>query len=60
LLKCLEKTTIRKVGHERIDDEIRKITRYEEWCHLVDNVEAEYDEAVSQGRNDEARATIIV
>jgi hypothetical protein len=52
LLKFLEKTTIGKVGPDIIDDEITRITRYEEWCNLV--------EAVSHGRNNEARGTIIV
>jgi hypothetical protein len=60
LLKFLEKTTIGKVGPDKIDDEIRRITRYEELCNLVEDSESEDDEAVSHGRNNEARATIIV
>jgi hypothetical protein len=60
LLKFLEKTTIGKVGPDKIDDEIRRITRYEEWCNLVEDSESEDDEAVSHGRNNEARGTIIV
>jgi hypothetical protein len=59
-LKLLEKTTIAKVGPDKIDEEIRWITRYEEWCNLVDDSESEDDEAVSHGRNNEARGTIIV
>jgi hypothetical protein len=59
-LKFLEKTTIGKVGPDTIDDEIRRITRYEEWCSLVEDSESEDDEAVSHGRNNEARGTIIV
>jgi hypothetical protein len=60
LLKFLEKTTIGKVGPDKIDDEIRRITRYDEWCNLVEDSESEDDEVVSQGRNNEARGTIIV
>jgi hypothetical protein len=60
LLKFLEKTTIGKVGPDKIDDEIGRITRYEEWCNLVEDSESEDDEAVSHGRNNEARGTIIV
>jgi hypothetical protein len=60
LLKFLEKTTIGKMGPDKIDDEIRRITRYEEWCNLVEDSESEDDEAVSHGRNNEARGTIIV
>jgi hypothetical protein len=60
LLKFLEKTTIRKVGPYKIDDEIRRVTRYEEWCNLVEDSESEDDEVVNQGRKNEARGTIIV
>jgi hypothetical protein len=60
LLKFLEITTIGKVGPDKIDDEIRRITRYEEWYNLVEHSESEDDEAVSHGRNNEARGTIIV
>jgi hypothetical protein len=60
LLKFLEKTTIGKVGPDKIDDEIRRITRYEEWCNLVEDSESDDDEAVSHGRNNGARGTIIV
>jgi hypothetical protein len=59
LLKFLEKTTIGKVGPDKIDAEIRRITRYEEWCNLVEDSESEDDEAVRHGRNNEARGTII-
>jgi hypothetical protein len=60
LFKFLGKATIGKVGPDKIDDEIRRITRYEEWCNLVEDSESEDDEAVSHGRNNEARGTIIV
>jgi hypothetical protein len=60
LLKFLEKMTIGKVVPDKIDDEIRRITRYEEWCNLIEDSESEDDEAVSFGRNNEARGTIIV
>jgi hypothetical protein len=43
LLKFLEKTTIGKVGPDKIDDEIRRVTRYEEWCNLVEDSESEDD-----------------
>jgi hypothetical protein len=39
LLNFLEKMTIGKVGPDKIDDEIRRITRYEEWCNLVEDSE---------------------
>jgi hypothetical protein len=60
LLKFREKTTIGKVGPDKIDDEIRRITRHEEWYNHVEDSESEDDEAVSHGRNNEARGTIIV
>jgi hypothetical protein len=60
LLKFLENTTIGKVGPDKIDDEIRRITTYEEWCNLVEDSELEDNEAVGRGRNNEARGTIIV
>jgi hypothetical protein len=60
LLKFLEKTTIGKVGPEKIDDEIRSVTRYGGWCGLGEDSESEDDEVVSQGRNGGARGTIIV
>jgi hypothetical protein len=55
LFKFLEITTIEKVGPDKIDDEIRRITRYEEWCNLVEDSESEDDEAVSHGRNNESK-----
>jgi hypothetical protein len=60
LLKFLEKTPIGNVGPDKIDDEIKRITRYEEWCNLVEDSKSEDDEAVSHGRNNEARGTMIV
>jgi hypothetical protein len=60
LLKFLEKTAIGKAGPDKIDDEIKMITRYEEWCNLVEDSESEDDEAASEGRNSEARGPIIV
>jgi hypothetical protein len=60
LLKFVEKTTIGKVGPDKIDDEISRVTRYEEWCNLVEASDSEDDEVVSQGSNSEARRTIIV
>jgi hypothetical protein len=60
LLKFLEQMTIGKVGPDKIDDEIRRVTRYEKWCNFMEDSESEDDEEVSQGRNNEARGTIIV
>jgi ribonuclease HI len=60
LLKFLEKTTIGKVGPDKIDDEIRRMTRYEEWCNLVEDSELEDEETGSTGLNNEGRRTIIV
>jgi hypothetical protein len=47
LPQFLEKTIIGKVGPDKIEDEIRRITRYEEWCNLVEDSESEDDEVVS-------------
>jgi hypothetical protein len=60
LLKFLEKMTIGKVQPGKIDDEIRRITRYEEWFNLGEGSESEDDEAVSHGHNHEGRGTILV
>jgi hypothetical protein len=60
LLKFLEKTTIGKLGPDKIDNEIRRVTEYEEWCNLVEESESEDNEAASQGCNNQARGTIIV
>jgi hypothetical protein len=60
LLKFLEKKTIGKVGPDKIDDEIRRVTGYEEGCNLVNDSESEDDEAVGQGRTNQARWNIIV
>jgi hypothetical protein len=48
------------MGPDKIDDEIRRITRYQEWCNLVDHPDSEDDEVISQDRNNEARGTILV
>jgi hypothetical protein len=37
LLPSLEKTKILKIGPDTIDDEVRTITRYMEWCNLVED-----------------------
>jgi hypothetical protein len=58
--QILEKTTIGKGGPDKINDKIRKITRYEEWVNYVQDSELEDDEAVSHNQNNEARGTIIV
>jgi hypothetical protein len=47
------------MGPDEIDDDIRKIVRYEEWCNLVENSDSEADEAVSQGPKIEERGPII-
>jgi hypothetical protein len=62
LNKFHEKITIGKVEPDTIDDEIRRISRYEEeqWCNLVEDFESEDDEAVSPGHNNDARGTIFV
>jgi hypothetical protein len=52
--------TIGKVGPDKIDDKIRRITKYEEWCNLVEESESDDDEAATHGRNNEAKGTIIV
>jgi hypothetical protein len=60
LLNFLENMTIGNVGPEKIEDEIRRVITYEEWCNLVKDSESEDDDVVTQGRNNEARGTIIV
>jgi hypothetical protein len=60
LLSFLEKTNIGKVGPDKIDDEIRRITRYEDWCNLVEDPESGDEGSVSHGRSNQARGTIIV
>ena len=60
LLPFLEQTNIGKVGPEKIEDEIRRITRYEDWCNLVEDPESGDEESVSHGRSNQARGTIIV
>jgi hypothetical protein len=60
LLIFLEKPTIGKVGPDKIDDKIRRITRYEEWYNPVEDSESEGDEVATQGRNIEASGIIIV
>jgi hypothetical protein len=57
LLSFLEKTNIGKMGPDKTDVEIRRITRYEEWCNLVENSDSEDGEAVSQGSKNEATGT---
>jgi hypothetical protein len=46
LLSFLEKTNIGKIGPDTIDDEIRRITRYEDWCNLVEDPDSEDDGSV--------------
>jgi hypothetical protein len=60
LFKFLEKPTIGKMGPDKIDDEIRRITRFAKWRNLVEDSESEDDKVVSHGRNNKARGTIIV
>jgi hypothetical protein len=60
LLSFLEKTTIGKVGRDKIDDEIRRITRYKDWCDLVEDPESGDEGSVSHRRSKQARGTIIV
>jgi hypothetical protein len=59
LLSLLKKTNIGMMGPDEIDDEIGRITRYGEWCNLVENSDSEDDEALSQGPYNKGRGTII-
>jgi hypothetical protein len=43
----LKKTTIGNVEPDKIDDESRRITRYKEWCNLIEDSEAKDDEAAA-------------
>jgi hypothetical protein len=45
---------------DKIDDEIRWINGYEEWCNPIEDSASEDDEEVSHGQNNEATETIIV
>jgi hypothetical protein len=60
LLLFLEKTNIGKVWPHQIDDEIRRMTRYEDWCNLVEDPESGDDGSVSHGRSNQATGIIIV
>jgi hypothetical protein len=59
LLSFVETTNIGKVGPDKIDDEIRRITRYEDWCNLVEDPGSGDEGSVSHGRSNQARGTII-
>jgi hypothetical protein len=50
---------IGKMRHEKIDDEIGRITKYEEWLNLVEYPDSE-DGAVRRCSSNEARETITV
>jgi hypothetical protein len=41
LLKFLAISGVGKIGPEKVDDEIRRITKYDEWHNLVDEAESE-------------------
>jgi hypothetical protein len=55
LLKFLETTNVGKVGPDKIVDEIRRITRYEDWCNLVEDPESGDEGSVSHDRSNQAR-----
>jgi phage anti-repressor protein len=52
--------SIRIVECEEIYDEIRIITRYEEWYNLVEDSKSHNDYVISHSHNNEARKIIIV
>jgi hypothetical protein len=56
----LEITNIGKMGPDKIDHEIRRITIYPKWCNLGEDSEWEEDKAVSHGDTNESRRPIIV
>jgi hypothetical protein len=60
LLPFPEKINIGKSGPDKIDDEIRRITRYEDWCNLVVDPESGDEVSASHDRSNQARWTIIV
>jgi hypothetical protein len=55
LLSFLEKTNIGKVGPDKIINEIRRITGYEDWCNLVEDQELRDEGSVSHCRSNQAR-----
>jgi hypothetical protein len=54
------KDQYRKGWADKIDDDIRRITRYEDWCNLVEDPESGDEGSVSHGPSNQARGTIIV
>jgi hypothetical protein len=59
LALILEKTSVGKIGPDKIDHEIRRITRYEDLCNLVEDPESGDEGSVSHGHSNQARGTII-
>jgi hypothetical protein len=56
----VQKTNIGNVGPDKIDDEIRRIMRYEDWCNVVEDPESGDEGLVSHARSNQARGTTIV
>jgi hypothetical protein len=50
----LAKTELGMMGPEKTAVEIRRITRYEEWCNLVEDPDMDNDDADSPGGTNEA------
>jgi hypothetical protein len=55
-----KKTIIAKVGPDKIDDEMRRVTRNKEWYNIVEDSESKDDKVISHCHHHEAGGTIIL
>jgi hypothetical protein len=60
VLQFLDKTTLGKVGPDKIHDEITKILRSEKAFNIIEESELEDNDVVSHSCNNDARESIIV
>jgi hypothetical protein len=51
---------VEKIGLEKVNDEIRRIIRYDEWHNLVDDAESEDRGDTTLHDSSAMRATIVV
>jgi hypothetical protein len=60
LLKFLSISGVCKLGPDKVDDEIRRITRYDEWHNLADDAESQDHGDTTLHDSTVMRATIVV
>jgi hypothetical protein len=60
LLKSLAISGVGKIGPDKVDDEIRRITRYDEWHNLVDEAESEDHGDTTVHDSSVPRGTMVV